>query len=533
MEKNSYVSITLAATTLENLGVLKDLAEFWKIPYNIHPGSEQVRFLVSSGIPSEDQNTQKSPTIIIPSGNEECRKICRQHGLQLEEKEENVRLPIAPETFTSLKTRVREFQGAQLTPVLATDRITILNKLKGTESYLLSLDIVGEYTNRIREGLEDPVSARFRLVSLLPIPYSVIPEALRNWSLRRAYSTAGENEENGPIECLRTIFLASIVLASKRPIPRIAFWRQGKRFVMTVTHDVESKKGLEQGTESLLEVEKKLDIRSTWNLPSERYPISDESLHRLAVAGDIGAHDTRHDGRLVLDSFDDMVNRVVQCKEKLESSGDTIVVGFRSPLLQHSTKLLAAIRKAGYEFDSSIPSWEALSPTSLKPHGIGTVFPLVVDGMVEIPVSLPQDHQLLRIQTLSPSEAVEQLLSLSRWIRGIGGVCVVLVHPDYEFGNREHQLEYTRLLGEFRKDPECDIMTLKGVADWWRKRRSTFVDISNGSARIRSLGNNLDLGGLDLEIVVGYASSGFETTRIKTSMGDDLRLGLENVTGGQ
>ena len=153
--------------------------------------------------------------------------------------------------------------------------------------------------------------------------------------------------------------------------------------------------------------------------------------------------------------------------------------------------------------------------------------------MVEIPVSLPQDHQLLRIQTLSPSEAVEQLLSLSRWIRGIGGVCVVLVHPDYEFGNREHQLEYTRLLGEFRKDPECDIMTLKGVADWWRKRRSTFVDISNGSARIRSLGNNLDLGGLDLEIVVGYASSGFETTRIKTSMGDDLRLGLENVTGGQ
>src|SRR3989475_6056924 len=314
MEKNSYVSITLAATTLENLGVLKDLAEFWKIPYNIHPGSEQVRFLVASGIPSEDQNTQKSQTIIIPSGNEECRKICRQHGLQLEEKEENVRLPVAPETFTSLKTRVREFQGAQLTPVLATDRITILNKLKGTESYLLSLDIVGEYTNRIREGLEDPVSARFRLVSLLPIPYSVIPEALRNWSLRRAYSTAGENEENGPIECLRTIFLASIVLASKRPIPRIAFWRQGKRFVMTVTHDVESKKGLEQGTESLLEVEKKRDIRLTWILPTEANPLSNKSCHQLAFPADIGRLVSGQDGKFVLDSLNNMENESVNGK---------------------------------------------------------------------------------------------------------------------------------------------------------------------------------------------------------------------------
>jgi len=65
------------------------------------------------------------------------------------------------------------------------------------------------------------------------------------------------------------------------------------------------------------------------------------------------------------------------------------------------------------------PSWEILSPTSLKPHGVGTIFPFEINGILEIPVSLPQDHQLIRVAGQRPSAAVDTLLRLSTWIRGL------------------------------------------------------------------------------------------------------------------
>ncbi len=209
-----------------------------------------------------------------------------------------------------------------------------------------------------------------------------------------------------------------------------------------------------------------------------------------------------------------MLERVSRCREKLAVTGKTSVLGFRSPLLQHNSELLFAVRKAGYTYDSSVPSWEALSPTSLRPHGIGTVFPIELDGLVEVPVSLPQDHQLIKIQGLSPKEAVGRLLDNSKWIARIGGVCVILVHPDYEFGTREYQPEYERLLIEFRNDPECDIMSLKEISDWWRKRSNAHVEISNGLPRIGSAGDGSEVDDLQLEAVVGYDGNGFKTQLI-------------------
>jgi hypothetical protein len=299
-------------------------------------------------------------------------------------------------------------------------------------------------------------------------------------------------------------------LASEGPVPRIGFWERGKEYVASVTHDTESRKGLEEGAPNLLDVETKLGIRSTWNLPSDRYAVSTPVLRDLAKVGDIGAHDTRHDGRLILVSLEAKTQRATQSKRKLELTGNTTVLGFRSPLLQHSRELLTAVEKAGYEFDSSVPSWEPLSPTSQKPHGMGTVFPLQIDGIIEIPVTLPQDHQFLRIMGLSPRETVNELLHLSAWIRMIGGACIILVHPDYEFGQPEYQTEYARLLEEFRKDPQCKIMTMKEIARWWKMRNAAYIDISNGVASIRSGQNDPAVGTLDLQIVTGYGSNGFE-----------------------
>src|SRR5260370_39880445 len=104
-----------------------------------------------------------------------------------------------------------------------------------------------------------------------------------------------------------------------------------------------------------------------------------------------------------------------------------------------------------------MPSWEPLSPTWLKPHGVGTVFPFLISGIVEIPGSLPQDHQLIRVSGLSVEVAVDQLLEVSGWIKKIGGACFLLVHPDYELGRETGRGEYRRLVGAFRANPACDV----------------------------------------------------------------------------
>jgi hypothetical protein len=308
------------------------------------------------------------------------------------------------------------------------------------------------------------------------------------------------------------IFLASLVVAAGRAIPRVAFWRKGKSHVLAITHDVETKLGLEDGAGRCADIESKLGVRSSWNIPSERYSLSSQLLISLASAGEVGGHDTKHDGGLIFESFDNKVKRVGKCKTRLESLSKKEVRGFRSPLLQHGRELLSALGKAGYQYDSSVPSWEPLSPTSLRPHGVGTVFPFFVSGMLEIPVSLPQDHQLIRVSGLTISEAVQELFRVSKCIRGVGGACVLLVHPDYEFGQPENAEEYHRLLKKFKSDPECEILTLGELAQWWTHRANSHIEARNGNNSIR-YGDDDQPENLVLELVTGYGHDGFKVDR--------------------
>jgi hypothetical protein len=236
-------------------------------------------------------------------------------------------------------------------------------------------------------------------------------------------------------------------------------------------------------------------------------------LISLAAAGEVGGHDTKHDGRLIFESLENMVERVGRCKARLESLTTKEVRGFRSPLLQHGRELLDALGQAGYQYDSSVPSRERLSPTSLKPHGVGTVFPFFVSEMLEIPVSLPQDHQLIRVSGLSVSEAVQELFRVSKRIRGVGGACILLVHPDYEFGQPENTEEYHCLLEKFKSDPECEILTMGELATWWTHRANSHIETHNGNISVRYGDDRPD--DLELELVTGYGSEGFEVQRLR------------------
>jgi len=508
-----FVPIVLAGNDDHDLSILSEYAEFWKVPYALRSQIDQKPILFTSSPWKEIDTQDYRPVIISPTRIEGAREIARHFGLDVTFKETPVRLPISPGVSVSLQTRLYQFSGPELEPVLKDGENILVNKILGSAVHILSVDLVSEYYRLMYGRVDENPNWRFRLLTRMPFSYRLIPSSIRNRFFKAKRSvTAFREELLGPIEFLRSLFLASLAIASKDPIPIIGFWRRGKSYALAVSHDVETQLGLEDGAGRLIEVEKELGIRSTWNLPTNRYPLSSQLVIALAQNGEVGGHDTKHDGRLFFASITDKLDRVKRCRERLEFLSRRPVRGFRAPLLQHSRELVETLGKAGYEYDSSMPSWEPLSPTSLKPHGVGTVFPFLISGLVEIPVSMPQDHQLIRVGGLGVAAAVDQLLEVSRWIKKTGGACVLLVHPDYEFGQEEGRDEYLRLLTSFRSDPACDIMTLGEMAQWWTYRQESFID-ENGGINVPSHGNKDPVGELDLELVVGYESDGFKMQR--------------------
>ncbi len=478
---SQYRPIVVEAASVSDSEILRDYAEFWKIPYRAKTDPDEKYTVVTTG--NGIAQARDAPVIVSPAGRGGAEKIARDHGLSLNSKRALIRLPAGRDVQVSLRTEVHEFSGPNLDPVLRSGDISIFSKIRGTEIYLLAIDLVGEYVRRVIGGFEDKPSTRFWLATKLPFSYQSIPRFIRDRSFRSSKGADEITEDKlGPVECLRTIFLASLVLSSG-PIPRIAFWKSGKSYALAVTHDVETKAGLETGAPRLLNI--------------------------LTETGEVGAHDTMHDGRLIFLGSEAKIQRLKDCKQGLEKLTGRETRGFRSPLLQHNADLASATAKAGYAYDSSCPSWEILSPTSLGAHGVGTVFPFEIAESLEIPVSLPQDHQLIRVAGQEPSAAVDLLLRLSKWMRGLGAPCVLLVHPDYEFGTIEYEPEYLRLLQNFASDPECEIMTLSEMAEWWRHRASAHWNIIEGQATVLSP----DIGGpstdLQAELVTGYGANGF------------------------
>jgi hypothetical protein len=519
--------VALSARNSQNLTILKEYADFWKIPYTLEQIQDRDQILLTEGLIDGAIFPEHGPVIVSPAGIEEAKSVSRRFGLNVFKEEALLHLPVSPGTFVSLKTTLNQFSGSLLRPMLKAGNITILQQVLGSNLHILSVDLVSEYRRLIYGRLDENPSWKFRLLAKMPFSYDTIPASMRNRAFKARKSIAQSREEMlGPVECLRAIFLASVLVSSGKTIPRIGFWRRGKSYALAVTHDVETQVGLEDGASRLVEVERELDISSTWNIPSDRYPLSSQLLTYLAKTGEVGGHDTKHDGRLLFTGYKGKVKRLIQCKERLELLAKSDIRGFRSPLLQHSREMLKAVAKAGYKFDSSIPSWEALSPTSLKPHGIGTIFPFSISGIVEVPVSLPQDHQLIRAGGMELGQAVDRLIDVSRWIKGVGGACVLLIHPDYEFGLEGGRDEYHRLLQTLRSDPSCDIMTLGELADWWAKREQCQIVVTEGKVSLEKANSQTEAG-LELEFVTTYGNEGFRVETLADSNPIELSRGSE------
>lgn len=201
-------------------------------------------------------------------------------------------------------------------------------------------------------------------------------------------------------------------------------WPSNKEFAVILTHDVETQKGHDR-CRQLLEVEKNLNFRSSFNFVPERYTVSKQLRNYITSNGfEVGVHGLNHDGKLFKDeiTFD---QRAVKINSYIKSWNSR---GFRAPAMHHN---LEWISRLNIDYDLSTFDTDPFEPQS---DGVHTIFPFIytsknnVSSYVEIPYTLVQDFTLFVILNQKNIEIWKKKID---WIVSKGGMVLVNVHPDY------------------------------------------------------------------------------------------------------
>ena len=352
-------------------------------------------------------------------------------------------LPLAPQT----QRFYMKFSYQKIT-----ENDTLATQIDDT-TFLLPVDIIEEYGLKLSQTLNPRVSSIYRFLTGLPIPYTLAPSKIRDFLFGAGKVGYDDSYlDHLDLDALRYLLLWAIQEVTGEFIRRKTW--EGHGYACLLTHDIDTREGLQRAL-ALKRMEERYDVPSAWFLPTDRYKLDSEVILKLANHGEIGAHGTKHDGKLIRLSIEEIVDRLSEAKRILETTVGQDVVGFRAPLLQHNERIIQGLRKAGYSYDASIPTWEPKHPSTISPRGIGTVYPLKMDGIVEIPISLMQDHQMIHVLGMNSRQIVEKWLDMREIIKELGGICTTLVHPDYELASQEGLESYEELLNGINADNQA------------------------------------------------------------------------------
>lgn len=245
------------------------------------------------------------------------------------------------------------------------------------------------------------------------------------------------------------------------PVPFLDPWPDGRSWALALTHDVETEAGY-RNLDLLRGPERELGYRSSWNFVPLRYRVSDDMVHVLQQEGcEVGVHGLRHDGR-DLGSARLLAKRLPMMRQYADRWQ---AVGFRSPATQRQWDMMPQL---GFEYDSSYTDTDPYEP---QPGGCCSYLPYFNQSLVELPITLPQDHTVFAI--LQQPDA-EVWLRKARLLREREAMVLTLTHPDYA---RDHRVAegYRSLLEAFRGDSTVWHALPREIADWWRRRAASAI----------------------------------------------------------
>lgn len=322
------------------------------------------------------------------------------------------------------------------------------------------------------------IKANVRAV-LLRLYYALRPALPRSLqiALRRMFTRVQSKATfpRWPIEtALHDLYewlFGQLTAFARGPVPWLDLWPDGRSWALVLTHDVETEAGY-RDLHLLRDLERAAGHRSSWNFVPLRYRVDDDVVQALMdEACEIGVHGLLHDGRDLgpLRVFNKRLPAMRDFARRWSA------VGFRAPATQRVWERMPLL---GFEYDSSYHDTAPYEPT---PGGCCSYLPYFNEHMVELPITLPQDHTLYAILQ-HPDETM--WIQKAAHIRSRRGMALVLTHPDYAHDPRVLQ-GYRRLLQTVQDDPSVWRALPREVSDWWRRRASSTVEDSDTGWTIR------------------------------------------------
>lgn len=316
--------------------------------------------------------------------------------------------------------------------------------------------------NRLRQLL---VTVYYTIRPLLPRRLQLLLR--RGYAARQTYPDFPGWPEEHALHDLYDWLLERLEQVAGEPVPYLHPWPNGHTSAFVLTHDVETSAGRD-AIETLRAPERARGLRSVWNLVPERYPVPDELLDRLRSEGcEIGVHGLRHDGH-DLASRRMLRKRLPAIRAWADRWG---AVGFRSPATQRSWDLMPLL---GFDYDSS---YTDSAPHEPRPGGCCTYFPFFIDDLVELPITLPQDHTLFDVLGMTDGSVWRSKVDA---LRSRGALVLMIAHPDYVHCPGMLRA-WDDLLEQLSTDPDAWHALPREVAAWWRRRAQSVPELADGA----------------------------------------------------
>ena len=149
-------------------------------------------------------------------------------------------------------------------------------------------------------------------------------------------------------------------------------------------------------------------------------------------------------------------------------------VGFRAPALHRSW---TSMPQMGFDYDSSYPDTDPYEP---QPGGCCSWLPFFNEDLVELPVTLSQDHTVFTLL----GEADERLwLRKADAVAAAGGMALIITHPEYML-EKGPLRAYERFLQTYAGDDGAWKALPREVSAWWRRRAASYPEHVDGAWRV-------------------------------------------------
>lgn len=245
-------------------------------------------------------------------------------------------------------------------------------------------------------------------------------------------------------------------------VPFVNFWPGGHRFAFVLTHDVEGPDGV-ANIERVRKVERKHGLVSSWNFVAEDYAIPNGLFEKLRADGcEIGLHGIHHNRKLWRNE-----KTFARTLPKIHSYlAEWQAVGWRSPVTYRNADWMPRL---GVLYDSSFPDTDPFEPQA---GGCCSIFPFFLGDMVELPITLVQDHTMWE---LLQHPGIDLWLEKAAWISDRHGLVNLDTHPDYLIEPERLDL-YDQFLGWLTKREGGWHALPRDAASWWKDRASMETD---------------------------------------------------------